>query len=390
MGPDGIPDNPGGWLSVTARRRAVDAVRRNAALRSKLPLLVGADDDWGPDLPDAESLRAETLGAAVPDERLRLIFLCCHPALAQEGQVALTLRLVCAVPTADIARLLLVSEPTVAARITRAKKKIAGAGIPYRIPDPADLPSRVRAVLAVIHLLFTAGHTSPSGSELVRGELADQALRLARMLLDVMPDELEARGLYALLLATDARRATRVDADGRLVLLRDQDRSAWDRAALMEADALIVSCLRTARPGRYVLQAAIASLHAEAATYDETDWPQIVALYDRLPEVWPSPVVRLNRAVALSMCSGAEHAALAEVDGLEREAELAAYHYLHAVKADILERCRRTDDAADAYRRAHALAGNEAEREFLAERLRLTPDSPPLSPPQPRVTPWTA
>lgn len=376
-GRGGVPDNPDGWLTVAARRRAIDAIRRDVVLRAKLPLLVGADVDaavpgCAGDAADSAreaTLRGvEALGDAVLDERLRLLFICCHPALAQEGQVALTLRLVCGVATPDIARLLLVSEPTVAARITRAKKKIAAARIPYRVPRPADLPERLRAVLAVVHLLFTAGHTAPSGTSLVRGELADQALGLARLLRELMPDELEARGLYALILVTDARRATRLDADGRIVRLEDQDRSAWDRAALAEAHEIIVDCLRTARPGRYVLQAAIASLYAEPPTYADTDWPQIVELYDLLLELWPSPVVALNRAVALSMCAG-PLAALAEVERLEDEARLAAYHYLYAVKAELLDRLGRTADAVDAYRRAHVLAANDAERAFLAERL---------------------
>jgi RNA polymerase sigma-70 factor (ECF subfamily) len=379
-GRGGIPDSPVAWLTTAARRRAVDAVRRAVVLRSKLPLLVGADDDVASSVfvSGADAVARETaaraealdvLGEAVPDERLRLIFLCCHPALPLEGQVALTLRLVCAVPTPDIARLLLVSEPTVAARITRAKKKIAMARIPYRVPVLADLPERVRAVLAVIHLLFTAGHASPSGASLIRDELVDQALALARMLLELMPDELEARGLYALLLATDARRATRLDADGRIVRLQEQDRSRWDRAALAEAHGIIVECLRAARPGRYVLQAAIASLYAEAESYDQTDWPQIVALYDMLQEMWPSPVVALNRAVALSLAAGPE-AGLAEVAELERGAALSGYHYLYAVKADLLGRLGCAADAADAYRRALGLAANEAEREFLAEQVR--------------------
>ena len=271
-------------------------------------------------------------------------------------------------PTPDIARAFLVSEPTMAARITRAKKKISAARIPYRVPRPAELPDRLRAVLAVIHLLFTAGHTAPSGTSLIRAELVDRALHLARMLRELMPGEAEVRGLYALLLVTDARRATRVDADGQLVRLKDQDRSRWDRAALAEADDLIVGCLRAGPPGRYVLQAAIASLYAEAPSYDQTDWPQILALYDKLLEVWPSPVVALNRAVPLAMVAGPQ-TALAEVGRLERDRRLSGYHYLPAIKADLLSRLGRTGEAADAYRQAFALAANEAERAFLAEQI---------------------
>ena len=271
----------------------------------------------------------------MPDERLRLIFICCHPALAQEAQVALTLRLVCGMSVPDIARAFLVSEPTMAARITRAKKKISVARIPYRIPRAADLADRLAAVLAVIHLLFTAGHTAPSGASLVRADLVDQAMRLTRMLRELMPDSADVRGLHALLLVTDARRATRTDADGRLLRLSEQDRSQWDSAALAEAHEEIVGCLRAGPPGRYVLQAAIASLYAEAPSYDQTDWPQIVELYDRLLAVWPSPVVALNRAVPLAMADGPQ-AALAEVERLNADGRLSGYQYLHAIRADLL------------------------------------------------------
>jgi RNA polymerase sigma-70 factor, ECF subfamily len=358
----GIPDNPGAWLTTAAKRRAIDAIRRDTALRARLPLLV-VDDQEEPVRPEERDV--EELSEAVPDERLRLIFVCCHPALAQEAQAALTLRLVCGLPVPDIARAFLVSEPTMAARITRAKKKIAVARIPYRIPRPADLPERLRAVLTVIHLLFTAGHTAPSGAALIRADLVDRATHLARMLCSLLPDDTEARGLLALLLVTDARRATRVDEDGRLLRLKDQDRSRWDRAALAEADAMIVSSLRAAPPGRYVLQAAIASLYAEAPAYDQTDWPQLVALYDKLLQAWPSPVVALNRTVPLSMVAGPE-AALAEVERLEGDERLSGYQYLPAIKADLLSRLGRPAEAAAAYRRAFDLAANEAERAFLA------------------------
>ena len=331
----GIPANPAAWLTTAARRRAIDAIRRDAALRSRLPLLAV------PDEPQEEAGVAELNdgdpGETVPDEPLRLIFMCCHPALAQDAQIALTLRLVCGIPTPDIARELLVSEPTMAARITRAKKKIATARIPFRVPRGAELPDRLRAVLAVVYLVFTAGHTAPSGAALVRADLVDQAMRLTRMLRGLMPDEAEVAGLHALLLVTDARRATRADAGGRLVRLADQDRSRWDRAALAEADQVITGCLRAGSPGRYVLQAAIAALYAEAPSYQQTDWPQIVALYDKLLEVWPSPVVALNRAVPLAMVAGPE-TALAEVSKLEADRRLAGYQYLPAVKADLLRR----------------------------------------------------
>ncbi len=360
----GIPDNPAAWLTTTAKRRAIDAIRRDRTLRAKLPLLVEPNEV----IMDELTTDATDPGDVIPDERLRLIFTCCHPALAQDSQVALTLRLLCGIPAADIARAFLVSESTVAARLTRAKKKISVARIPYRVPQATDLPDRLLAVLAVIHLLFTAGHTAPSGASLMRADLVDRAMHLARMLRELMPGDTEVRGLHALLLVTDARRATRVDADGGLVRLEDQDRSRWDRSALAQAHDLIVGCLRAGPPGRYVLQAAIASLYAEAPSYDQTDWPQIVVLYDRLLDVWPTPVVALNRAVPLAMVSGPQ-AALAEVERLERDGRLSGYHYLPAIKADLLSRIGRTSEAADAYRQAFDLAANEAERAFLAGQI---------------------
>lgn len=365
-GRDGIPANPAAWLTTAAKRRAMDAIRREQAFRSKLPLLVESEELAPDELDDAD--KGVDPEDVVPDERLRLIFTCCHPALAQEAQLALTLRLVCGLPTPDIARALLVSEQTMAARITRAKKKISTARIPFRVPRPAELPDRLTAVLGVLHLLFTAGHTAPSGPSLMRTDLADRALRLARMLRDLMPDEPEVRGLLALLLVTDARRATRTGPDGRLLRLAEQDRSRWDHSTLTEADALIVAGLRAGRPRRYLLQAAIASLYAEARTYEETDWPQIVTLYDRLLALWPSPVVALNRTVPVSMVEGPA-VALAQLEALERDGRLSRYQYLPAIKADLLRRLGRTDAATAAYRQALELTGNEAERAFLVERL---------------------
>jgi len=371
----GIPDNPGAWLTTAAKRRAIDAIRRDGALRARLPLLVEPEVEPEPapagDNAAADWERTEDAmdpATPAPDDRLRLIFTCCHPALAAEAQVALTLRLVCGVATADIARSFLVAEATMAARITRAKKKIAVARIPYRVPRAAELPERLRAVLNVVHLLFTAGHTAPSGPSLVRADLVERALQLTTLLRELMPDETEVRGLHALLLVTDARRATRADASGRLIRLEDQDRLRWDGAALAEAEALITGCLRAGRPGRYVLQAAIASLYAAAPCYEQTDWPQLVALYDELLRVWPSPVVALNRAVPLAMAAG-PLAGLAEVERLERDGRLAGYQYLPAVKADLLARLGRAAEAADAYAHALALTANEAERAFLAGRL---------------------
>ncbi|MFJ8577694.1 RNA polymerase sigma factor [Micromonospora sp. NPDC093277] len=356
---DGVPDKPGAWLTATAKRKALDVLRRDKVFRSKMPLLVEPVEAEMVDEPGED---------AVPDDRLRLVFTCCHPALAREAQVALTLRLVCGVSTGDIARAFLVSEPTMAARVTRAKKKIAAARIPYRVPEAAELTERLDAVLSVIHLLYTTGHTAPTGGDLVRADLVDRALHLTRMLLTLMPDEPEVRGLLALLLLTDARRATRTDPDGRLLRLEDQDRSAWDRPAIEEGNRLVLGAFRTGRVGRYALQAAIASLHAVAPSYAATDWPQVVRLYDELLKRWPSPVVALNRAVALSMADGPA-AALAEVDALAGDPRLAGYHYLPAIRADLLCRLDRPREAADAYRSALGLVDNEAERAFLATRL---------------------
>jgi RNA polymerase sigma-70 factor (ECF subfamily) len=353
----GVPGRPGAWLTTAARRNALDAVRRARTLHGKLHLLVEPTE--------TDPLLAQHV---VPDDRLRLVFLCCHPALAVEAQVALTLRLVCGVPTPDVAQAFLVPEATMAARITRAKKKIAASRIPFRMPGPDELSERLDAVLTVIHLLFTPGHTAPAGPALTRDEIAGRALDLARMLRDLMPRHREVSGLLALLVANHARRATRTTADGRLLRLEEQDRSAWDRKAIAEADELVVSALRGGDPGRFALQAAIATLHATAPTYDETDWEQILVLYDALLRRWPSPVVALNRAVAVAMVHGPA-AALAEVDVLERDPRLAGYRYLPAVKADLLRRLGRVADAAAAYERAIALTANEAERGFLAGRL---------------------
>jgi RNA polymerase sigma-70 factor (ECF subfamily) len=355
---DGVPDRPGAWLTTVARRNALNAMRRGRTLAAKLPLLVGPEgDDAVPD--------------PIPDDRLRLIFTCCHPALAREAQVALTLRLVCGVATPDVAQAFLVAEATMAARLTRAKKKISAARIPYAVPGADELPGRLEAVLTVIHLLYATGHTAHSGEDLVRDDLTARALDLARMLRLLLPADREVTGLLALLLAHHARRATRTDAGGRLLRLEEQDRSAWDRDLIAEADRLVVASLSGGPPGRFALQAAIAALHAEAPSYERTDWAQIRTLYDVLLGLWPSPVVALNRAVAVSMVDGPA-SALAEVETLERDGRLAGYRYLPATKADLLHRLGRDGEAAEAYRAALALSGNTAEQEFLAERLRFT------------------
>jgi RNA polymerase sigma-70 factor (ECF subfamily) len=357
---DGVPARPGAWLTTVARRRALNLLRRHRTLEAKLPLLL--------EPADAEPPAGEP--DAIPDDRLRLVFTCCHPALAQEAQVALTLRLVCGVATPDVAHAFLVGETTMAARITRAKRKIATARIRYAVPTAQELPARVDAVLTVIHLLYTTGYTARTGEELVRDELTGRALDLARVLRALLPDDREVAGLLALLLAHEARRTTRTDLEGRMLRLADQDRSAWDGGLIAEADRLIVAALRSGPPGRFVLQAAIAAIHAQAPSYDETDWPQILELYDELARIWPSAVVALNRAVALSMVAGPE-AALAEVEALERDGRLAGYRYLPATKADLLHRLGRDAEASSAYETALALTDNASERAFLEHRLGL-------------------
>jgi RNA polymerase sigma-70 factor, ECF subfamily len=360
-GRDGVPDRPGAWLTTVARRNALNLLRRRRTLEAKLPLLVEPADAVTPGPPGGA-------GGAIPDDRLRLIFTCCHPALAREAQIALTLRLVCGVATPDIARAFLVADATMAARLTRAKKKIATARIPYAVPSAEELPARVDAVLTVVHLLYSTGHTAPSGDDLVRADLCDRAVDLARVLRRLLAEDAEVAGLLALLLVHQARRSTRTDADGRLVRLEDQDRSAWDRELIAEADALVVTALRSGASGRFALQGAIAALHALAPDYAATDWPQILTLYDELLRVWPSPVVALNRAVAVAMVDG-PGVALGELAALERDSRLAGYHYLPATKADLLHRLGRDAEAADAYRAALALCDNGAEQAFLVERL---------------------
>jgi RNA polymerase sigma-70 factor (ECF subfamily) len=362
---DGIPERPGAWLTTVARRRATDLIRREIRFRDAMPLLV--DDAVEPDPADG-ALDAGWNETAIPDDRLRLICTCCHPALAQESQVALTLRLLCGLTTAEVARAFLVSEATMAARITRAKQKISAANIPYRVPPPDELPERLTAVLAVVHLLFTTGHTAPVGADLVRGDLVSRATDLARMLRSLLPQEPSVSGLLALILLTDARRATRTDRTGRLMLLEEQDRSQWNAAAIREGLALVGQSINTGGPDRYALQAAIAAVHARANTWQETDWDEVVRLYDVLRDVWPSPVIALNRAVAVSLARGPQAGldALAEV---ESDPALRGYGYLPAAKADMLARLGRDGEAAAAYESAIALTDNGVERDFLRGRL---------------------
>jgi RNA polymerase sigma-70 factor, ECF subfamily len=357
----GVPAKPGAWLTTVARRRAMDLTRRNDTLRAKLPLLAGPGLDEGP---EAVVEAAED----IPDDRLRLIFTCCHPALAREAQVALTLRLLCGLSTTDVARAFLVAEATMAARITRAKKKIAAARIPYRVPPAAELPGRVEAVLDVVHLVFTTGHTASAGASLQRRDLAERALHLARVLHQLLPADAGVAGLLALILLTDARRHTRTGPDGQLRLLAGQDRDQWDRAEISEGLTLVRAALRHRPPSRWALMAAIAAVHAEARRYRDTDWLEIARLYDVLLEIWPSPVVALNRAVALGEAHGPQ-AGLDALDELAGEPQLAGYHYLAAARGEFLRRLHRTDDARLALQEALMLCENQVERDFLEHRL---------------------
>ena len=367
----GIPAKPGAWLTTAARRRALDLLRRQDTARRALPMLI-TDTLLEP----GPAERHE-----IPDDRLRLVFTCCHPSLALEVQAALSLRLLCGLTTAEVARAFLVSEPTMAARITRAKKKIAATRIPYRVPPLAELPERTAAVLTVVDLIFTTGHTAPAGDQLTRTDLVQRALDLARMLRALLPDNPDVAGLLALILLTDARRAARTDDHGRLQLLAGQDRSLWDRAAIAEGLQLVRQSLRQGRPSQWSLMAAIAAVHAESPSWEQTDWAELAGLYDLLIEHWPSPVVALNRAVAIGFADGPQ-AGLDALDQLSDHPQLATYGYLAAARADFLRRLGRTDEARTAYTEALMLTGNTVERQFLASRLDELPPGDATTPPQ--------
>jgi RNA polymerase sigma-70 factor (ECF subfamily) len=359
---EGAPEQPIAWLVQTAKHKAIDRLRRGSLYTEKLGKLA-----------EIAEIERSTFGTVddrpIPDDLLRLLFTCCHPALAIDAQVALALRTLGGLTTEEIARAFLVPVATLAQRLVRAKKKIRDAAIPYRIPESHDLPERLDAVLAVVYLIFTEGHAATQGDAPIRADLCAEAIRLARWLVRLFPDASEPRGLLALLLLTDARRRARLDGDGQVVPLEEQDRSTWDRKKLEEGTALLDGIIRGGALGAYALQAAIAAVHGRAARAEDTAWSEIAALYGLLARVSPSPVVELNRAIAVAMAEGAERG-LALLDEIEARGELDDYHLLAAARADLFRRAGRRAEAAESYRRALTLGGNEGERRFLERRLR--------------------
>ena len=353
---DGIPKNPGAWLTTVARRRAIDRARRSKTLERSL---VSLDPEISQDKPEMEDTQ-------IPDDRLKLMFTCCHPSLALEAQVALTLHTLGGLKTPEIARAFLVPEPTMAQRLARARAKIRNAGIPYRVPPIDLLPERLDALLAVIYLIFNEGYSATSGDEPIRKELCEEAIRLGRVLAALMPESAETRGLLALMLVHDSRRKTRLDETGELVLLNEQDRSRWDRTKIREGIGILDEALALNDPGPYQVQAAISALHAEAPTAEATDWQQIAALYKTLATISPSLVVEVNRAVAVAMAEGALEG-LKILERIEERAE--EYYPFHAARADLLRRSNQIEAAIEAYERAIALCGNRAEHAYLQRRL---------------------